>query len=42
MRDSKMGSDRVAAKTAEHPVVIDDFIRNFLTQLKMTKTMNIF
>jgi hypothetical protein len=42
MRDSKMGSDKVIPKTAEHPVVIDDFIRNFLSQLKMTKTMNIF
>lgn len=29
-------------KTNEMPVVIDDFIRNFLTQLKMNKTMNTF
>jgi hypothetical protein len=29
-------------KTAETPVVIDDFIRNFLSQLKMDKTMNTF
>lgn len=29
-------------KTTEKPVVIDDFIRNFLTQLQMNKTMNIF
>ena len=26
----------------ERPVVIDDFIRNFLTKLSMQKTMNIF
>ena len=26
----------------ERPVVIDDFIRNFLTKSKMSKTMNIF
>ena len=26
----------------ERPVVIDDFIRNFLTKGKMNKTMNIF
>lgn len=29
-------------KTTEKPVVIDDFIRNFFTQLKMSKTMNTF
>lgn len=29
-------------KTIERPVVIDDFIRNFLTKTKMTKTMNVF
>ena len=26
----------------ERPVVIDDFIRNFLTKSKMNKTMNTF
>jgi hypothetical protein len=29
-------------RTVERDVVIDDFIRNFLTKLKMKKTMNIF
>ena len=29
-------------KTVERDVVIDDFIRNFLTKTKMSKTMNIF
>ena len=29
-------------QAVERPVVIDDFIRNFLTKGKMTKTMNIF
>jgi hypothetical protein len=29
-------------KTVEREVVIDDFIRNFLTTLQMKKTMNIF
>jgi hypothetical protein len=42
MRDSKTGTDRLAPKTVENPVVIDDFIRNFLSHLKMTKTMNTF
>jgi hypothetical protein len=28
--------------SVERPVVIDDFIRNFLTKLSMQKTMNIF
>ena len=28
--------------TVERPVVIDDFIRNFLSKLQMKKTMNIF
>lgn len=30
------------ATTISQDVVIDDFIRNFLTKFKMTKTMNIF
>ena len=30
------------ATTINQDVVIDDFIRNFLTHCKMTKTMNIF
>jgi len=30
------------ATTIDQDVVIDDFIRNFLTKFKMTKTMNIF
>ena len=42
MRESKLGQAQPALKTTEHPVVIDDFIRNFLSHLKMTKTMNIF
>ena len=29
-------------QTVERPVVIDDYIRNFLTKSKMTKTMNTF
>lgn len=29
-------------KTTETPVVIDDFIRNFLTHFSMNKTMNTF
>ena len=28
--------------SVERPVVIDDFIRNFLSKLQMKKTMNIF
>ena len=32
----------ITPKTNEMPVVIDDFIRNFLTHLSMNKTMNIF
>ena len=33
---------QVSPRTIERDVVIDDFIRNFLTKVKMTKTMNIF
>lgn len=32
----------IQPKLIERPVVIDDFIRNFLTKSKMSKTMNIF
>lgn len=32
----------VAPRTVEREVVIDDYIRNFLTALGMRKTMNIF
>lgn len=40
---SLLSSQRVLnAKTTEKQVVIDDFIRNFLTQLNMNKTMNTF
>lgn len=39
---SHAGGSVVAPKTVERDVVIDDFIRNFLTKIKMTKTMNIF
>ena len=35
-------SSNVQAKTVEREVVIDDFIRNFLTAMNMKKTMNIF
>ena len=37
-----MGSSATSPRTIERDVVIDDFIRNFLTKVKMTKTMNIF
>lgn len=37
-----MGTMAVSPRTIERDVVIDDFIRNFLTKVKMTKTMNIF
>jgi len=30
------------AGAVERPVVVDDFIRNFLTKCGMTKSMNIF
>jgi len=36
------GSHDPQPKTVEREVVIDDFIRNFLTTLRMKKTMNIF
>ena len=44
---SATGVSQVTAKqaqpqTVERPVVIDDYIRNFLTKGKMTKTMNTF
>ena len=44
MTNTTVGSSQrfLNTKTTEQPVVIDDFIRNFLTQLKMNKTMNIF
>ena len=35
-------SQHYEPKTVEREVVIDDFIRNFLTSLGQTKTMNIF
>ena len=31
-----------AANSVERPVVVDDFIRNFLTKCAMSKTMNMF
>jgi hypothetical protein len=37
-----LGSSATSPRTIERDVVIDDFIRNFLTKVKMTKTMNIF
>ncbi len=37
-----VGSHATSPRTIERDVVIDDFIRNFLTTVKMTKTMNIF
>ena len=30
------------ANSVERPVVVDDFIRNFLTKCAMSKTMNMF
>ena len=39
-----MKTFKVEAKprVVERDVVIDDFIRNFLSKFKMTKTLNIF
>jgi len=39
---ASLGNNVSSPKTIERDVVIDDFIRNFLTKVKMTKTMNIF
>ena len=39
---SHMTMKDLGPKSVERPVVIDDFIRNFLTKGKMNKTMNIF
>ena len=36
------GQSAIFPRTIVRDVVIDDFIRNFLTKVKMTKTMNIF
>ncbi len=38
----KMYKGEPKPKTVERDVVIDDFIRNFLSRFQMTKTMNIF
>lgn len=45
MEKSSMGATykkQPAAGQVERPVVVDDFIRNFLTKCGMQKTMNIF
>ena len=45
MQKSSMGAamgGQPQAASVERPVVVDDFIRNFLTQCGMTKSMNIF
>ena len=41
-KSSIMASKQSAAASVERPVVVDDFIRNFLTKCSMSKTMNIF
>ena len=45
MEKSSMGTNykkQSAAASIERPVVVDDFIRNFLTKCSMQKTMNTF
>ena len=37
-----MQSKQPTAASVERPVVVDDFIRNFLTKCTLNKTMNIF
>ena len=39
---SQLTTKDAKPQCVERPVVIDDFIRNFLTKAKMSKTMNIF
>ena len=41
-KSSIMQTKTSAAASVERPVVVDDFIRNFLTKCSMSKTMNIF
>ena len=41
-KSSMMQNKQVSAASVERPVVVDDFIRNFLTKCSMSKTMNIF
>ena len=41
-RKSEFASGAQSPRTVEREVVIDDFIRNFLTKMKLQKTMNIF
>lgn len=41
-KSSMMVNKTAQAASVERPVVVDDFIRNFLTKCNMNKTMNIF
>ena len=41
-KSSIMASKQSAAASVERPVVVDDFIRNFLTKCSMSRTMNMF
>ena len=41
-KSSMMQSKQPTATSVERPVVVDDFIRNFLTKCTLNKTMNIF
>ena len=41
-KSSMMQSKQPTAASVERPVVVDDFIRNFLTKCTLNKTMNIF
>ena len=41
-KKTDFASGAQSPRTVEREVVIDDFIRNFLTKMKLQKTMNIF